>query len=322
MANSIERMGIYHCGEIAEGNNWMFREQPIDDVGIDAHMEFTEANGEVRQLLGLQIKSGQSWFKEKKEDYIIFRDINERQYNYWVTNTLPCIIVLYNPDNHMCIWEKLTIKTIERTKGGKGKGFFVKIPLNQIFLDELSNQSLLAFSKLPEHITNYNFLLSQKSFMQIIQDGGTIRLHSNEWVNKCSGIGNIELIINDENEESKYSYPYRFPYTPYTEVFPRLFPWADFIADQDFYQDEDENLWHEENCYYDREDDQWIVLGDSFEIFRKKLDPMRSINHYNGVAEYMLILSLNELGKSFLIIDSYITQNQVYATARPQNNTL
>lgn len=72
MANSIERMGVYHCGGIAEYNNWMFREQPINDVGIDAHMEFTEANGEVRQLLGLQIKTGQSWFKEKKKIILYF----------------------------------------------------------------------------------------------------------------------------------------------------------------------------------------------------------------------------------------------------------
>ena len=35
MANSTERMGVYHCGKIAEKNNWMFREQPIDDIGID-----------------------------------------------------------------------------------------------------------------------------------------------------------------------------------------------------------------------------------------------------------------------------------------------
>ena len=49
---------------------------------------------------------------------------------------------------------------------------------------------------------------------------------------------------------------------------------------------------------------------------------MRSINHYNEVAEYMLILSLNELGKSFLTIDNYVTQSQVYVSARPQNNTL
>ena len=35
MANRIERIGVNHCGEIAERNNWMFREQPVDDVGID-----------------------------------------------------------------------------------------------------------------------------------------------------------------------------------------------------------------------------------------------------------------------------------------------
>ena len=43
MANSTERMGVYHCGKIAEKNNWMFREQPIDDIGIDAHMELVES---------------------------------------------------------------------------------------------------------------------------------------------------------------------------------------------------------------------------------------------------------------------------------------
>ena len=32
MANSTERIGVYHCGEIAEKNNWLFREQPINDI--------------------------------------------------------------------------------------------------------------------------------------------------------------------------------------------------------------------------------------------------------------------------------------------------
>ena len=177
MSNSIERIGVYHCAKIAERNNWMFREQPIDDVGIDAHMELIESTGKPKQLLALQIKSGSSWFKEEKDGCIIFRNINERQYNYWTMNSLPCIVVLYNPDDDMCIWEKLTAETIEKTKGGNGKGFFVKVPLNQVFLNDLSNEELLSFTNLPHHITNYNFLLSQKKFMQIIQDGGIIRLH-------------------------------------------------------------------------------------------------------------------------------------------------
>lgn len=318
MASSTERIGVYHCAEIAERNNWMFREQPIDDVGIDAHMEFVESTGKPKQLLALQIKSGASWFKEKKDDYIIFRHINERQYNYWTMNTLPCIVVLYNPDDNMCIWQMLTAETIERTNDGQGKGFFVKIPMSQVFLNDLSNEKLLSFTNLPQHIANYNFLLSQKKFMEIIQDGGEIKLHSKEWVNKSSGRGDTELIVDDGESIQKYSYPYWFPFTPYTEVFPRLFPWADFSADEEFFEEYDELMWHQYHWHYDEEDEEWLHVGDTFEDFRRKLSPMRSIDHMGEVAEYMMKLTLNELGKSFLNVDKFVSKNQPYADTRPK----
>lgn len=321
MANATERIGLYHCAKIAERNRWMFREQPVDDVGIDAHMEFTDSTGKSKQLLALQIKSGTSWFQEKKDNCIIFRDINERQYNYWTMNPLPCIVVLYNPDDEMCIWQKLTAETIERTSGGTGKGFFVKIPSSQVFLDELSNDKLLSYTNLPEHIINYNFLLSQKEFMQIIRDGGEVKVHSTEWVNKSSGRGEIELIVDDGKDIKKYTYPYWFPFTSYTDVFPRLFPWADFSADEDFYEDFDKTMWRQYNCHYDSEDGEWFIVGDSFEEYRKKLDPMRSIDRMGEVAEYMLVLTLNDLGESFLRVNDFVTQNQVYAGTRPKGES-
>ena len=318
MANFIEREGVCYCGGIAAKNKWMFREQPIDDVGIDAHMEFVDSSGKSKQLLALQIKSGTSWFKEKKDDCIIFRDIDERQYNYWTMNSLPCIVVLYNTEDKMCVWQKLTTETIEKTKGGRGKRYFVKVPIDQVFLDASSNEKLLTFTNLPEHITNYNFLLSQKRFMQIIQSGGVVKLHSSEWVNKSSGKGDTELIVDDGEKIEKYLYPYWFPYTPYTEVFPRLFPWADFFADDEFYMNEDKNLWRDLNCFYDKENEEWIIVGDTFEEFRKKLKPIRSIDHSGEVAEYMLILSLNELGKAFLVVDEFVSKKQPYSRARPE----
>lgn len=318
MANQTERIGVYYCGIVAEENKWMFREQPINDIGIDAHMERVDPIGRSKQLLALQIKAGASWFKEKKNGFVIFRDINERQYNYWTMNSLPCIVVLYNPEDKMVIWQKLTKDTIKRTKDGKGKNFFVEVPISQVFLDESSNNKLLSFTNLPEHVTNYNFLLSQKSFMQIIQNGGIIKLHSFEWINKSSGRGTTELIIQDGDKIEKYSYPYWFPYTPYTEVFPKLFPWADFLADEEFYANDDETLWRELHCFYDEEDGEWLVVGDSFEGFRKKLNPMRSVDHSGEVAEYMLKLNLNELGKSFLAVDDFVSKKQPYSEARPK----
>ena len=318
MANAIERIGINHVGEIAERNNWMFREQPVNDIGIDAHIEFVDSSGKPKQLLALQIKTGESWFKERKDNCVVFRDINERQYNYWTMNSLPCIVVLYNPNDNTCIWQKLTTETIERTKDGAGKGFFVKIPLSQTFLNDLSNEKLLSFTNLPEHIVNYNFLLSQKEFMLIIQNGGEIKLHSSEWVNKSSGRGETELIVDDGKTIQKYSYPYWFPYTPYKMVFPRLFPWANFSADEEFFEEHDESLWRELHCYYDEEDGEWLNVGDTFDEFRRKLDPMRSIDHAGEVAEYMMKLSLNDLGKAFLMVDEFVSKNQAYVGARPK----
>ena len=318
MSNSTERIGVSYCALTAERNNWMFREQPINDIGIDAHMEFVE-DDKPRQLLALQIKSGSSWFKEKKDDCIIFRNINERQYNYWTMNSLPCIVILYNPDDNMCIWQELTTETIKRTKDGSGKGFYVKVPINQSFLDELSNEKLLAYTNLPQHIQNYNFLLSQKKFMEIIQNGGEVKLHSTEWIHKSSGKGDTKLIVNDGQETKEYAYPYWFPFTPYTDVFPQLFPWADFSVDEEFIEESDSELWQQLHCWYDSEMDDWIVVGETFEQFRQKLHPMRYLEHASEVAEYMLVLSLNELGKSFLEVEQFISETRPYAKARPES---
>lgn len=318
MANHTERIGVAACSLIAEQNEWMFREQPINDIGIDAHIELVESTGKPKQLLALQIKSGRSYFSEVKDDCIVFREVNERQYNYWTNNSLPCILVLYNPDDEQCIWQKLTTETIKKTKDGKGKGFSVKVPLKQEFLNETSKKELLSFTSLPEHVTNYNFLLSQKKFMQIIQDGGEVKLHSTEWINKSSGRGETKLIINDGKNIEEITYPYYFPYTPYTMVFPSLFPWAHFSVDEDFFEEEDKSTWHEMACHYDHENDEWLAVGDSFEEFRKKLNPMRSIIHSGEVAEYMFNLSLNELGNSFLNIDEFVSQNLPYSDTRPK----
>ncbi len=59
-------------------------------------------------------------------------------------------------------------------------------------------------------------------------------------------------------------------------------------------------------------------MGDTYENFRKQLDPMRYIDHMGEVAEYMMVLSLNELGRSFLAIDDYLSSSQPYVAARPE----
>lgn len=157
MSNSVANIGVGHRMKIDSRRKWLFRPQPVNDIGIDAHMEFADEIGRSRQLLALQIKTGSSYFSELKDDCYVFRDMNERQYIYWTKNPLPCVLILYNPENDMCIWQKLTIKTIEKNKGGEGKGFTVKVPINQVFLDDASDVKLLNFSNLPEYIYKLQF---------------------------------------------------------------------------------------------------------------------------------------------------------------------
>ena len=64
MANSTELIGVLYCGLIAAKNKWMFRVQPIDDVGIDAHMEFVDSSGTPQQ--------GQVGLKRRKTVILFF----------------------------------------------------------------------------------------------------------------------------------------------------------------------------------------------------------------------------------------------------------
>ena len=44
--------------------DWLFREQPTEDYGIDAQVEIVEGEAVSGKLLALQIKSGPSWFEQ------------------------------------------------------------------------------------------------------------------------------------------------------------------------------------------------------------------------------------------------------------------
>lgn len=44
MASNIKRSGVHYCGIIVKNNGWLFREQPINGIGIDAHIKFIDSS--------------------------------------------------------------------------------------------------------------------------------------------------------------------------------------------------------------------------------------------------------------------------------------
>ena len=60
-------------GIVASDLEWIFREQPTDDFGIDAQIEIVENEAATGRLIAAQIKSGPSYFQKADPDGWWFR---------------------------------------------------------------------------------------------------------------------------------------------------------------------------------------------------------------------------------------------------------
>lgn len=142
--NPMERIGVYKCGlAISENLGWIFREQPVADVGIDGYVELVidgEAQG---KLIALQVKSGNSYLKETQSGQVYYGD-NEHL-DYWLTHSTPVLLVAYTPKNDVLRWVHIADRDIKRTP----KGWNIVVPDYNRF-DKGSQDALLAiFDRAP-----------------------------------------------------------------------------------------------------------------------------------------------------------------------------
>ena len=307
-----ERIGVGYVQSVVDRDlGWVFREQPTDDYGIDAHIEIADDTSPVGKLIAVQIKSGESYFKENSQTSIIFR-FDSKHAEYWLNHSLPVIIILYNPKTHKCIWEHLQKDNIEFISGDKCK---IKISNKQVFdinskkaLEEIANKQSI-FER------RYNNLLAAKVWMDELAEGNTLILEAEEWVNKSSGRGSMKLLLVDGmsgEEKSLVEWPFvMFPMQQYADVFPRIFPWADFSVDEDYYEEYETWRYQEEECHYDKEDDTYYPVGLSRQEWDDLQPRIRPYSNSAGeVDNYRLVMTLNEIGKAFLLLENHITQQQ------------
>lgn len=122
--SSTERQGIHRIGLIiSEELNWIFREQPIEDWGIDAEIEVVDGDTPTGRLLVVQIKAGESYFDEETEESFVYRG-TQRHLAYWQGYSLPVVLILYNPNTKNAYWELVTDEVVERT----GLGWKILVP--------------------------------------------------------------------------------------------------------------------------------------------------------------------------------------------------
>jgi hypothetical protein len=128
--NSRERVGIYRIGTIVEEDfEWVFREQPIVDVGIDALIEKSDKGNPTGNFIALQIKSGASTVhaSKKGKEYIYY--MSNVHYYYWINLDVPVLLVCHIPENKRNYWVEVNKANSTKTL----KGWKISLPHKNIF---------------------------------------------------------------------------------------------------------------------------------------------------------------------------------------------
>ncbi|MFS8102682.1 DUF4365 domain-containing protein [Lentzea alba] len=94
---------------------WVFRDQPIRDYGIDAHVEPKTDGVPSGRPVALQIKTGRSYFEPTSEGWRYRAKGNERHLRYWLGHTLPVLIIFCDPDTETLYWQHVTAERINYT---------------------------------------------------------------------------------------------------------------------------------------------------------------------------------------------------------------
>lgn len=307
---TIDRSGIYKCGEICEKIGFIFREQTICDYGIDAIIERNDERYASGKLIAVQIKSGDSYFKEIKEDKVVFRG-EKKHYDYWLKHSLPVIIVLYSPSNDKCIWEVFNEKNAEKTE----KGWKINIPYNQKLEDSMKQLRELADNQ-SEYERRWNSLVVAKEWMlETVRHGESI-LEVQEWINKSSGRGKFILKIEKDGIEQNLfeREMLGFGTREYGQVIQDLFPWAEVKIDEEFYEENMEEYGYHRSEFTER--DLATIIGKSGDELLKYSDVLPKIYPYTNIAGeidlYRLKLTLNQIGKSFIELEHFLETGRCY----------
>lgn len=99
---------------------WLFREQTVSDYGIDAIVEQCVDDNPTGKLISVQIKTGLSYLKTNTNGDFIFYP-TKTHVEYWLSSSIPVILVLCNPDTKVAYWIQIAKRNLETINKEKYK---------------------------------------------------------------------------------------------------------------------------------------------------------------------------------------------------------
>lgn len=304
----VASAGVTHTRRAVEDElGWLFREQPTEDFGIDAHAEVVDGEDVRGQLLALQIKGGKSWFDEPGPDGWWFRPSIEHV-QYWTNHSLPVVVVLYHPETKRCHWQLVNRGTLVETSTG---GWKLLVPETNI-LDASAAVPLRVAAQGDPYVLRIRELQLAKPWMELLARGQRLVLDIAEWINKLSGRGSITLGVDKEDGETPTplaAWSVFLGPAGYAEVVPQIFAWAEVSLHEETYDDAEYDLYETECSIYD-EGDQFLT--EDYTDWRRGRFPkgLRPYTDDGEIGYWRLELTLNDLGKAFLLVDRFATEGE------------
>jgi hypothetical protein len=151
---NTERIGVYATALlITKELDWIFREQPVVDVGIDALIEQKISGEPTGKFISVQIKSGKGNFHVSTNSLTLY--VTKIHYNYWLNSNLPVIIVAHIPETNKTTWEIANEETFKKTP----TQWKIQIPKSK----NLDNKSIVEFNKIISGNNQTDFELQVKN---------------------------------------------------------------------------------------------------------------------------------------------------------------
>ena len=297
--SATERIGVNAVEQLVLNElEWIFREQPIVDVGIDAHIERVDDGAPTGKLIALQIKTGPSHFRDS-ESALTYYGTNSHL-DYWTSHSLPVLLVAHLPKTSETYWVAIEQETVERTE----KGWKVRIPKSNVLERTCIEQLCELFDGAPSQ-QKFRKLSIDQPLMQHIARGGKVSVELEDWINKSLGRTPVRVFICDENGAETLSQDWFQLYVGYgiKDLTEALFPWATAVVDEDFYEanSELEDDWQDELSRAPARDNG---------IGTPERDPTQVYPYAEAAGEiecYRLELRLNDLGRAFLKVSSHLS---------------
>lgn len=219
--DQTNRLGIHAVAAHFTKLGWAFREQSTSDFGVDAQAEKLGSDGNgIGKLIALQIKTGPSYFIERRGGYVYYGEERHRQ--YWTNYALPVFIILHNPETEVTLWQRVDEELIEPLSCGR---WSIQIPADQTLDERHSAFIERGIAADMVSVRRYRLALDLPLVQRFAQES-EIFLRVEDWVNKTLNFRTTDVVFSDvHDDEAEMTLETWLPAHTIERFMDVTFPW-------------------------------------------------------------------------------------------------